>query len=442
MRSTSLTQRRLLIAVLAVVLLTVGALTAWRWPRSPWTPEEVATLRGLALASLPPLAPDPSNRYADDPRAAALGARLFFDTRLSVDGTVACATCHVPTRQFQDDRPLGRGVGTTDRRTMPLAGAAYSPWLFWDGRKDSLWAQALGPLESPVEHGGTRTQYAWVLWEHYRAEYEALFGPLSDLADTTRFPPAAGPVPDPAAQAAWEAMTLEDREAVNLVFANLGKAIAAFERQLLPSPSRFDTYVEALLLNDVAAMQTALLPDERAGLRIFIGKGQCITCHNGPLLTNNDFHNTGVPTAPGLPEDLGRATGLPLAQADAFNCLGRYSDAQPADCAELRFAKADAHAQARQFKPPSLRGVAERPPYMHAGQFATLREVLEHYNQAPAAPAGHSELRPLGLSERELAQLEAFLHSLSGLGQAPAACLGCHPEPNTPVAAALERSIP
>ena len=88
--------------------------------------------------------------------------------------------------------------------------------------------------------------------------------------------------------------------------------------------------------------------------------------------------------------------------ADEFNCLSRYSDAAPEDCGELRFAKSDDHALERQFKPPSLRDVAERAPYMHAGQFATLREVLEHYNRAPAAPAGHSELKPLNLSEQEL----------------------------------------
>lgn len=434
--------RRALIAGLVVALLAGGALLVWSWPRVSWTSEEIATLRGLALVSLPPLPPDPSNRYGDDPRAAALGSRLFFDARLSLDGTIACATCHLPARQFQDDRPLGQGVGVTDRRTMPLAGAAYSPWLFWDGRKDSLWAQALGPLESPVEHGGTRSQYARVLWEHYRADYEAIFGSMPDLADTTRFPRAAGPLAaDPAARAAWQAMAPADRESVNVVFANLGKAIAAFERQLLPNPSRFDSYVAALLVNDLAAMQAALSPDEVAGLRLFIGKGQCITCHNGPLLTNNGFHNTGVPAAPGLPEDLGRAAGLPLAQADEFNCLGRYSDADPGACAELRFAQVDAHRQTRQFKPPSLRGVADRPPYMHAGQFATLRAVLEHYNQAPASPMGYSELRPLGLSTRELAQLEAFLQSLSGLGRAQAACIGCHP-PSAPAVTVAERSLP
>src|SRR5690606_15553813 len=106
----------------------------------------------LSIKSLPPLPPDPSNRYGDDPRAAALGHQLFFDTRLSANGKVSCATCHDPGRDFQDGLPLAVGVGTNTRRTMPIAGTAYSPWMFWDGRKDSQWSQALGPLESPVEH--------------------------------------------------------------------------------------------------------------------------------------------------------------------------------------------------------------------------------------------------------------------------------------------------
>jgi cytochrome c peroxidase len=123
---------------------------------------------------------------------------------------------------------------------MPIAGMAHSPFLFWDGRKDSLWAQALGPLESPVEHGGDRTQYAHVLAEHYAAEYEALFGPLPDL---TALPAHAGPVADAVASTAWEGMTESDREAVNTVFAHMGKAIAAFERTILPPETRFDRWV-------------------------------------------------------------------------------------------------------------------------------------------------------------------------------------------------------
>lgn len=418
--------KRTLVGVACAAAIALAAAAFLLWPRPEWTDDEIATLRGLWLGSLPALPPDPSNKVADDARAAALGQTLFFDTRLSSNGKVACATCHQPALDFQDGKPLGAGVGTTTRRTMPLAGTAYSPWLFWDGRADSQWAQALGPLESAVEHGGNRTQYAHLIARHYRAEYEALFGPLPDMSDPTRFPASAGPVADAAARRAWEGMAVEDRERVTRVFANIGKAIAAYERTIMPLPSRFDRYVEAVLHNNAAGMRAALTPDEVAGLRLFIGKAQCINCHNGPLFTNNDFHNTGVPAAPNLPPDTGRADGARQVLAHEFNCLSPYSDAAPEACDELRFLKTDDHELERQFKPPSLRDVAARAPYMHAGQFATLREVLAHYNRAPAAPAGHSELRPLGLSEQEVAQIEAFLRSLSR-APAQAACLSCHP---------------
>lgn len=398
-------------AILSSVLLGAGLLAAGLHaasaPGARWTEEERVTIRSLALDALPPLPKDPSNKAADDPRAAELGRALFFDTRLSTNGQVACATCHVPERQFQDDRPLAHGAGTTARRTMPIAGMAHSPFLFWDGRKDSLWSQALGPLESAVEHGGSRTQYAHVIAEHYRQPYEAVFGPLPDM---DRLPPQAGPVADPEAAKAWMAMPEADREAVSRVFANIGKAIAAFERTIQPAPTRFDAYAAALASGSSASILTE---NEIAGLRLFIGKGQCINCHNGPLLTDHHFHNTGVPAAPGLPEDQGRAAGAKLVREDPFNCLGPYSDAGEGDCAELRFMAADGHDLLRAFKTPSLRGVADRPPYMHAGQVATLTDVVAHYSAALAAPAGHSELRPLNLSEAERRQLVAFLATLN-----------------------------
>ena len=432
--------KHMLLGLGAAAILVLAIAAYLLWPRPEWSAAEIDTLRGLWIGSLPALPPDPSNKVADDPRAVALGQQLFFDTRLSSNGKVACASCHLPDQGFQDGRPLAQGVGSTTRRTMPIAGTAYSPWQFWDGRKDSQWAQALGPLESPVEHGGSRTQYAHIIEQNYRAEYEALFGPLPDLSDSARFPASAGPVADQSARSAWERMPMADREAITRIYANMGKAIAAYERKIVPGPSRFDQFVAALVKGDSAGMHRALAPDEVAGLRLFIGKGQCINCHNGPLFTNNDFHNTGVPAAPGLPEDSGRARGVEQVLADEFNCLSAYSDAAPEDCGELRFAKAGDHALERQFKPPSLRNVAERAPYMHAGQFQTLRQVLEHYNRAPAAPAGHSELKPLGLSEQELAQLEAFLRSLSGPLDTPSellakpalpeACLSCHPGAN------------
>lgn len=378
---------------------------------SGWSREELAQLRGLSIRSLPPLPEDPSNRVADDPRAAELGQRLFFDRRLSANGKVACATCHAPDKSFQDGTALAKGVGTTDRRTMSIVGTAHSPWQFWDGRKDSQWAQALGPLESAVEHGGDRTQYVRLLARDYAPEYEALFGKLPDLSG---LPAHAGPVQDAKASVAWEGLPAARREEVSRVFANMGKAIAAYERRIEPGPSRFDAYVDAAVAGDRAAMQRTMTREEVGGLKLFVGKAQCVQCHGGPLLTNNEFHNTGVPARAGLPPDTGRLAGAAKVLKDEFNCLGPFSDAKPQQCGEIGFLAAGNAKQTGQFRVPSLRNVAQRAPYMHAGQFATLEEVVRHYNRAPAAPQGRSELEPLRLSEREIGQLAAFLRTLDG----------------------------
>lgn len=398
------------VAVAALLLATVITLTGCG-ARVAWNDTQLATLRGLWLGSLAPLPPDPSNAVADDPRAADLGQKLFFDTRLSGNGQVACASCHRPELAFTDGLPLGQGIGRGTRKTMTIVGTAYSPWLFWDGRADSQWSQALGPLENPLEHGGNRTQYAHLIARYYREPYEALFGPLPDL---TGLPASAGAVADTQAASAWEAMEPEDRAKVTRIFANIGKAIAAYERQIMPGPSRFDRYVEAVLNGDPNGGNDILSEDELAGLRLFIGKGHCTNCHNGPLFTNNDFHNTGVPARSELPEDVGRSRGAKQVLEGEFNCLSAYSDARPEDCVDLRFLKADGQGLEHAFKPPTLRNVTETAPYMHAGQFSSLREVLEHYNHASEAPAGHSELEALNLGSRQLDQLEAFLGTLSG----------------------------
>jgi len=280
-----------------------------------WSAAELDELRSLSLSALEPPPPDPTNRVADDARAARLGERLFFDTRLSSNGKVACGTCHQADRNFQDGTPLGHGVGTTGKRTMPIAAMSRSPFLFWDGRKDSLWAQALGPLESAVEHGGTRAQYAHVIAEQYQAEYESLFGKLPSLSGV---PKEAGPAGHAAAIAAWLALTDSQRDAVTAIFVNIGKLIAAFERRIEAGRARFDRYVDAII--DHKASEGILSNDEVAGLKLFVGKAKCTQCHNGPLFTNNEFHNTGVPPRAGLPIDDGRLTGATSVLKDEFNC--------------------------------------------------------------------------------------------------------------------------
>lgn len=401
-----------------VVVVLLLALLAWWILRSaappPWTDAEVSMLRSLWIGSLPPLPAAPSNRVADDPYAARLGRQLFFDRRLSGNGQFSCATCHQPQRRFTDGLPRGRAIGTSKRNTPSIVGSAYSPWFYWDGRKDSLWSQALSPLEDPNEQGGTRMQYVRLMTtdKDYRAAYEALFGAVPDFSDRNRFPTAAAPVGDERLSAAWQAMAPEDRQLVNRTYANMGKAIAAYERLLLPGSSRFDAYVAAVLTGDKAPQQAIFSDSETRGLRLFIGKANCTQCHNGPLFTNNEFHNTGVLSIPGEVPDEGRIDGVRTVEEDPFNCLGPYSDDPHRQCAELRFARTDDPALLGAMRTPSLRNLDGTAPYMHQGQIATLSEVLDHYNRAPPAMIGHDEAKPLKLSRRELKELEDFLNTL------------------------------
>jgi len=398
------------LALGAVVGLAVsGAMAGYFYMQSNGLTEtELETARSLSLASLPPLPADPSNAVADSPAAATLGQALFNETGLSANGAVACATCHLETRQFQDDLPLAQGIGTNTRRTMALRGAAYAPWLFWDGRKDSLWSQAIGPMESAVEHGYTRSQVADYVATHYAAPYEALFGPLPDLSNVA----AASPLGNADQQAAWAALSDDQQDQINRVFANAGKSIEAFERTLMPLENRFDRFVAARLTGEAPTGDAALSQQEINGFKIFVGKGECTKCHNGPRLTDEFFHNTGIASPQDPVTDHGRATAIAQVEADEFNCLGPYSDATPDQCGQLRFMSRDLDLFERAYKPPSLRGVADRAPYMHAGQIATLPLVIDHYSRAPAAVSGHSELEPLELNTNEKAALLAFLQTL------------------------------
>jgi cytochrome c peroxidase len=385
--------RALLLSCLAAGLIggAVWYLSAPGDP-APWSEAETALLRSLWLGSLPPLPPDPSNRVADDPAAARLGERLFFDARLSANGEVSCATCHQPARGFTDGLAKGRGLGVTRRHTPGIAGSAYSPWLYWDGRKTSLWAQALAPLEDPLEHGGLRSDLVRLVVEDdaYSQALEDVFGPLPSISDP---------------------------EGITTLFVWLGKAIAAYERLIRYPESRFDRYVDAVLRGDGEAAEI-LDPAEIRGLKVFIGAGQCIQCHNGPLLTNHEFHNTGVLSAPGAVPDRGRIDGWRAAATDPFNCLGPYSDDPQPACDELRFARTGPELLGA-FRTPTLRNVAQTAPYMHAGQIATLREVIRHYDRAPPAMIGHNEAKPLRLGPRQRADLEAFLHTLDGAPPLP-----------------------
>ena len=303
-----------------------------------------------------------------------------------------------------------------------MVGGAYGSWFTWDGRRDSLWAQALVPFEASNEIAGSRTGVVRRIAgdARYRAEYEAIFGPLPAELVHPALPRHAGPLGDDTARAAWQKIPQAQRNLIDRAYSNVGKAIEAFERTLLPVDSRFDLYVDALRAGQAERAAELLDAHEVAGLRLFVdpARTQCLQCHNGPQLTNGGFHNLGTGSFDGAVLDFGRALGIQGVLLDVFNCAGPYSDARPEDCRELRFLSRDAHIPLEgSFKTPTLRDVARTAPYFHDGRFATLRDVLDYYN-APPADANH-ELRALGLRDAELADLERFLHALSGVEKAP-----------------------
>jgi cytochrome c peroxidase len=210
-----------LFGLAALFHLLAGCRRPAKLSQAMFSPEEIRQI--LKLSPLPNLPPNPTNAVADNPLAARLGQRLFFERRLSANAEVSCATCHDPQRGFSDAKPLARGLGAMERHTPSLWNVAYQRWFTWNGRADSMWAQALQPMLHQAEMGASPERlHATVSGDPVlKAEYEQLFGPI----------PGALPDGSPSA----------DR-----FLAQLGKAIEAYQRQIISSGSPFDQFVEAL----------------------------------------------------------------------------------------------------------------------------------------------------------------------------------------------------
>jgi len=376
----------------------------------PWDDADIQLIRSLSLSALPELSEDLSNSVADLESAAEFGHALFFDRRLSGNGTVACANCHKPELSYTDGLELAAGTAIGPRHTPSLLGIAHSPWFYWDGRKDSQWSQALAPLEASHEHNIDRTTVVQLIIqdEDYRNRYESVFGPVPDLIPNV----SASPLGNKLQIDQWNKLTTTAQVQINTAFTNTGKALAAYQRKIIPGRSRFDDFADRLTLNSSEEKNAALSSTEIAGLALFIDKGQCASCHNGPLFTNHEFHNTGVMAIRGELPPMARYDGVRIARDDPFNCLGDYSDAESTECTELRFAR-DANDLVGAQKTPTLRNVSKTAPYMHGGQIKTLLEVVRHYNDAPTSMLSHNEAKPLGLRPSEIKQLEAFLLTLT-----------------------------
>ncbi|NKB99441.1 MAG: cytochrome-c peroxidase [Pseudomonadales bacterium] len=375
-----------------------------------WEEMERLELESLSLAALGPLPLNPTNLAGNNELAQEMGRRLFFETRMSANDAVSCATCHQPERRFTDGIGVSVGLGLAERNAPSLIGVAYSPWFYWDGRKDSLWAQALAPIEAVNEHGSHRLQVVLLMYgEDYRSTYEEVFGDLPQALVISELESLAQSDLDWAQR--WSALGPIEKGLVNQIFSNVGKAIAAYERLLMPGVSRFDQYVAAIIDDDIKLANNTMSVHEAEGLRLFIGAASCTQCHNGPLFTNNAFHNTGLLSVPGATPDAGRIRGLRELLVDEFNCRGAYVDTT-IECDELKFVKTGSELRGA-MRTPSLRNLQGTAPFGHAGQFPDLRAVLDHYNEALDAMIGHNEAKPLELWPWQLEQLEAFLETLA-----------------------------
>ncbi|MEC9476853.1 MAG: cytochrome c peroxidase [Planctomycetota bacterium] len=376
--------------------------------------------RALSLAWDDSVPADRTNQYADNVDAASLGQLLFFEKGLSGAGETSCATCHDPARGFVDGKQHPRGASGIPRDTPMLWDVARQRWWGWDGRWDSLWMQALAPIESAQEMAGDRLQAIRFIRHQpdLKRRYQNIFGDLPDLSGMPdRTQDGAGPVEQ------WLKQPPRRRIAINRAFANLGKSIGAYERTLRGPASVFDGYLEALATGDREAARR--YPAEaRRGLLLFLGKASCISCHNGPLLSDGEFHDTGLLTSGSAAKDAGRYGGVQELQASEFVSSGIYSD-QPDGATARRSGRLRRDPTLwGAFRTPSLRQLASTAPYFHDGSLEDLEAVVRFYSRREGgrpAGAGHGHqgetvLNPLGLTDGEERILLRFLQSLSSVG--------------------------
>ena len=372
------------------------------------------------LSPLPAVPASPTNAYADDPAAVDFGHALFYEPRLSPSGDFPCVSCHDPDLTFTDGLATAEGNGVVARNALSIVDSAHYDWHLWDGGCDTIWCQATIPIEATAEMDANRVELARTIFEDaaLKADYEAIFGAMPDM-DDPRFPDKARPeplTPDTAMHNAWEAMADADKDAVNRVFANIAKSLEAFQRTILSSPSDFDRFAEAVAAGDTSG-GGALSESELRGYALFVGSAGCIQCHEGPFFTNQDFANTGLGGRAWLDQvDTGRIEAAEDIYENTFSGVGPYSD-------DVAYAEAfldgltSTDDQLGQFRVPTLRNLEKTGPYMHGGHFDTLAEVLHFYNtldETPFQGVRDDRLVPLGLSDAELDDLEAFLLTLEG----------------------------
>ena len=268
----------------------------------------------------------PNKLDSQERRMAELGQALFFDTRLSSNQEVSCATCHKPELDFTDGRKTAKGVRVTNRNTPTLLNVFSGTWYFWDGRADNLAAQALGPLENPKEHQAHRLQVYDIIRRFYEASYEDAFGPLPDikLANDKNGLAAKNFLSVEQWQQRFLSLQAPLRSQVNRVFANVGLALALFQKQFVAIDSPFDQFAASWTDSKrppELSLSKAFGAAELRGLRLFTGPAQCMSCHHGPNFSDQQFHQVGFPTLAG---ELGRLGAKQSLEKDEFACDSVY----------------------------------------------------------------------------------------------------------------------
>lgn len=331
--------------------------------------------------------PDRSNRVSGSDEAATLGELLFFDPRLSRAGEISCARCHRPDLGWTDGRAKAEGVARLDRNTQSLFNVRFARWFGWDGRTDSLWAHSLGPILDKREMAADADHVATLLKrdEQLSALYRAAFGRAPDGVDA------------------------------ETLMVDAAKALAAFQETIVSGSTAFDRFRNALARGDTQAAAQYPQAAQR-GLKLFVGRGKCHFCHTGPLFTNGEFADAGVPyfTGPGR-VDPGRHGGIKRLKASPYTRLGAFSDAPDRSGAWATRQVRQHHRTFGEFKVPSLRNLTRTAPYMHNGSLATLADVVRHYSTIDLERLhtdGERILEPLNLTAREAADLVAFLETL------------------------------
>ncbi len=324
------------------------------------------------------------NKYAEDEDAARFGFSLFFDSNLG-HGT-SCATCHSPELAFVDRVSVSVGKGTGTRNSPTTFNAARLSVFFWDGRADSLWSQPLFPVENPLEMDSTRLGLAHLVESNYREQYELVFGALPEMTEW----PAVGKPGD----ASFDNLPERTRTDVNIIFANIGKAFEAYMRKNATSRAPLDAFLEG--------DSGQLLEPAQAGFGVFLANG-CVSCHRGPMLTDESFHDVGFPSLPEAIADAGRADGLAVLLGDPFNLAGSFADRDLDE--EPPTLPSPGPADTGAFRTPSLRNLTVTFPYGHDGALKTLGDVL----QTHAAD----------LSQNDRDNLLAFFQTLNGSYPSP-----------------------